>query len=768
MRQIIIFTLMLLISACGGGGGNGSFVNAVLPNQTLNGIAATGAAIANGAVSLKCIGGGSSSSTTSTGGSFSFTLSGAQSLPCILRVNSGLTTLYGYASSSGRVNITPLTDLVLAYAGNDLPANLFNNFNSAIASSINTNLVSAKTYLTQQINTLDYNPITIDPLSGVFSIGDNHDQILDQLKTSLTLNGKGQDDLRVLAKNRSNLNTQLPSGQLQITEIASGYYADMPFWFEIVNLGNAAVNLSNYKVKISQAVLNISPYTLSGRQSFDLPNVNLAAGAFMVVRGQSSISPQTNTTQIIYISDSSNPNKVPYWTESGSIEILKNGITRNFVRFGSNTDTPATGSVSTTAPALPNAVNGYGNSIVLPGSSAALINPNGAWSSVAWTTPAGPNDVSASAVDADNDGIPDSAEISGGTFSGLDLYAMGARTNQRDILIEVDYMNTADPGVTPQKQALDNVKAAFAAKNVNMIIDAGNLFGDSLNAGYNWGGGQSVPTATCVYLGPKSGCSGDIYLYKNQYFDIRRASIFHYALFATSQNLDGSSGSSGVAELPGNDFLITLGGWGLNTSNVANTNKLINYQAGTFMHELGHNLNLRHGGFENVNYKPNYFSVMNYIYQLDGLSSSATGVGPFQRWKCVVKGICGLTESASTSNSIVIDYSNGTSADLVETALFENANIGRGADGGVYADWNLSGVLDASSYALNLNPAYDITLGALQDYNDWVNIVWPFTRLYAGSYGSSLDIPSAPAKLLDPMSNDRQPFIVETLYAPHH
>jgi len=41
------------------------------------------------------------------------------------------------------------------------------------------------------------------------------------------------------------------------------------------------------------------------------------------------------------------------------------------------------------------------------------------------------------------------------------------------------------------------------------------------------------------------------------------------------------------------------------------------------MHELGHNMNLRHGGDEDNNYKPNYLSIMNYnhwngIYQVDG------------------------------------------------------------------------------------------------------------------------------------------------------
>jgi hypothetical protein len=38
-------------------------------------------------------------------------------------------------------------------------------------------------------------------------------------------------------------------------------------------------------------------------------------------------------------------------------------------------------------------------------------------------------------------------------------------------------------------------------------------------------------------------------------------------------------------------------------------------QAGTFMHELGHALGLRHGGGDGVNGKPNYHSVMNYTWQ---------------------------------------------------------------------------------------------------------------------------------------------------------
>jgi uncharacterized repeat protein (TIGR01451 family) len=42
------------------------------------------------------------------------------------------------------------------------------------------------------------------------------------------------------------------------------------------------------------------------------------------------------------------------------------------------------------------------------------------------------------------------------------------------------------------------------------------------------------------------------------------------------------------------------------------------------MHELGHNLNLRHGGFENINCKPNYVSVMNYDNQI-GITQDLDG-----------------------------------------------------------------------------------------------------------------------------------------------
>ena len=73
--------------------------------------------------------------------------------------------------------------------------------------------------------------------------------------------------------------------------------------------------------------------------------------------------------------------------------------------------------------------------------------------------------------------------------------------------------------------------------------------------------------------------------------------------------------SSGFGDVGGGDNLITLGGFGFNHNGTDVA------QAGTFMHELGHNFERRHGG-ESLerNCKPNYVSVMSYLFQVHGMN----------------------------------------------------------------------------------------------------------------------------------------------------
>src|SRR5262249_18161151 len=103
---------------------------------------------------------------------------------------------------------------------------------------------------------------------------------------------------------------------------------------------------------------------------------------------------------------------------------------------------------------------------------------------------------------------------------------------------------------------------------------------------------------------------------KAQYYKKRRPNE-HYAIFGfrdlrvneglsfCDQMILGEGGRS--AGIPGADFFVAAGAADLNRFPLA--------PAGAFMHELGHNLGLHHGGDEDLNYKPNYISVMNYFFQ---------------------------------------------------------------------------------------------------------------------------------------------------------
>jgi hypothetical protein len=348
------------------------------------------------------------------------------------------------------------------------------------------------------------------------------------------------------------------------------------------------------------------------------------------------------------------------------------------------------------------------------------------WTSRPFSTPAGPNDVPANAVDADNDGVPDSAEVAGGRFAGLDLYAMGARTSQQDIFIEVDSMRSSDPGIVPQKEALTRMVATFAKRGIKVHLDAGSLFTSSFDpANYNLGQGDSgLPFAKSISLTTSTGAAISVSKLKAASMDFARRAIFHYCVFGSSQNVDGSSGSSGLAEVVGNDLLITLGSWGLKTDSTENRNKLVNYQASTLMHELGHNLGLRHGGDVITNYKPNYLSIMNYLYQLQGLGPTyGSNAGDRYYYEYGLKGYTSqrsLVNSALT-NTFVMDYSDLSGSNIDENAVNESAGLGR--PGPTAIDYDNDGRIGTPSFDINRDKVFEV----IKDYNDWANLKLAFT-----------------------------------------
>lgn len=250
--------------------------------------------------------------------------------------------------------------------------------------------------------------------------------------------------------------------------------------------------------------------------------------------------------------------------------------------------------------------------------------------------------------DTDEDGLPDDWETNGVSFDGvfLDLPAMGADPRHKDIFVHVEWMqpDPARPNALfrPMKRAMDMVTAAFAAapvKNpdhgpgIRLHIDLGpDSVMNPLN-GAKWGvlsraGQEDLPyeALTGVESAPDVYDWTAIEAIKARHFmPASRSAVFHYALFMNTQPGLPVDSSGNSRDMPGPDFFVSLGHpnymakFGIDPATATSIGTEL-LQASTFMHELGHNLGLRHGGFENKpNKKPNYISVMNYAFQLSGL-----------------------------------------------------------------------------------------------------------------------------------------------------
>jgi hypothetical protein len=247
----------------------------------------------------------------------------------------------------------------------------------------------------------------------------------------------------------------------------------------------------------------------------------------------------------------------------------------------------------------------------------------------------GPGAQAAPAGDADADGLPDAWERNGvliDTPAGtrwLDLPAMGADPERPDLFLQIDWMADATHDQRPAPAAIALLTEAFASApwvsptgsvGIALHVDAG---ADSVLApGRAWGVlSRSRVLPWRENLGTAATDSYDWHEYdalRDQpggFTDAGRAPVFHYAVFGRFHDLDapGGGGASGISNgIGGTNLLITLGNF---TDGVGTPRE----QAGTLMHELGHNLGLRHGGCDDTNMKPGYASVMNYAFQMQGL-----------------------------------------------------------------------------------------------------------------------------------------------------
>jgi pimeloyl-ACP methyl ester carboxylesterase len=179
-----------MLAACGGGGNT---------TATITGLAATGAALTNANVNAKCSSGPAVAGKTGTDGTFALGLTSGQAVPCLVQVSNGTVTLHGFATSAGRINVTPLTDLVISKALGSSAAAAFAAFDASRGNTIVAGLVDAKSFVKAEVLALAAGTPSGDLLTGVFKVGDADDVVLDNLKAALATAGKTLDDLRAAA-----------------------------------------------------------------------------------------------------------------------------------------------------------------------------------------------------------------------------------------------------------------------------------------------------------------------------------------------------------------------------------------------------------------------------------------------------------------------------------------------------------------------------------------------------------------------------------------
>lgn len=360
--------------------------------------------------------------------------------------------------------------------------------------------------------------------------------------------------------------------------------------------------------------------------------------------------------------------------------------------------------------------------------------------------------------DDDGDGLPNGWEICGYDHEGdgiidVNLPAMGADPNIKDIFVEIDYM--VEPGRCflgvcvgghshkPNDDAIVSVVYRFLLEEgIYLHVDYGPnspSWGDTITWG-NLSNGERLEhqedlnESNQPWDNPENWPGFDAI--KISHFRPERADIFHYALFVhdlggtIAGNPTGSisgisrnlTGSDEAFRLGASDFVVSLGSW---TDHEGTDIE----QAGTFMHELGHNLGLRHGGDDHQLFEPNYLSVMNYSYQTTGIIQEQRG------------GNINYSTFANVPNLVETNLNEQEPFD--DAAVFNTFGIryfcrpqGQWQDNWVNSpnsgvDWNCSDGPFEESVIANINDGYRLDPTAFitptllgGSFDDWNNLVF--------------------------------------------
>ena len=377
-----------------------------------------------------------------------------------------------------------------------------------------------------------------------------------------------------------------------------------------------------------------------------------------------------------------------------------------------------------------------------------------------------PTCVSGAQVDTDGDGLLDDWETNGltvtvgGVDDFIDLPAMGANKDHKDIFVEIDWMGPTAPGGTthkPRADAIQKIVDSFnnapvnnpdATTGIHLHVDYGSTSPLTWGTAATWGTlshGEELPhqayVSTCTGNNFNWSVAGD----NNDFDDIKednltpgRAAVFHYNLWAHSlcNTLAGTSGISRNASgadfgSGASDFIVSMGGW---TSNPGTSNQ----QAGTFMHEFGHNVGLKHGGEDHTQWKPNYLSIMSYANQTRGLIINNTeGHFDYSRYDLPDLDENSLNETVGISITATI-------TDTLGTRYFCALDDMRTDNDASAVDWNCDNDATDPNVSRHINQGMSWNnnndLTTLTSQNDWDNLV--YTGGAISQPGATVDLPA--------------------------
>jgi hypothetical protein len=282
--------------------------------------------------------------------------------------------------------------------------------------------------------------------------------------------------------------------------------------------------------------------------------------------------------------------------------------------------------------------------------------------------------------DLDGDAITDGQEIHGidSNLDGRVDYTLPGGYRHRDLYVEADWVEHPNPtgpptSFAPDRGAIQDVVAAFAAapldnpdgaRGIALHVEVNEAISMTTRAvrfqSRGPAGDDDFDDFKTDRVNPNGACPGTFgssaERSRGGCADVLAAKkmAFRYMWFGDqyAENMT----SSGISELNlngGNDFMVTLGGWNAAGITAGGGRRLV--EAGTFMHEFGHDLGLAHGGrtpteLDGANCKPNYLSVMNYLMQTNARFNGTGYTRP-------------------------LNYSDRALPDLVESGLDENLGL---------------------------------------------------------------------------------------------